>query len=83
MNPLNHFCENNLEIGKSVNFTELLPKNHFLNNYPKAQCRKMKTLRTLISLKKKNSSNQLFSNFFSKNVNFTKFLPKKGESKFP
>ena len=53
MNPLNHFCENNLEIGKSVNFTELLPKNHFLNNYPKAQCRKMKTLRTLISLKKK------------------------------
>ena len=38
--------------------------------------------RNLLSLKK-NSSNQLFSNFFSKNVAFTKFLPIKSESKFP
>ena len=29
------------------------------------------------------SSNQLFSNFFSKNVAFSKFLPKIRESKFP
>ena len=29
------------------------------------------------------SSNQLFSNLFSKCVGFTKFLPKMGESKFP
>ena len=28
------------------------------------------------------SSNQLFNNFFSKNVTFTKFLPKISESKF-
>ena len=32
---------------------------------------------------KKISSNQLFSNFFSKTVTFTKFLPKMHESKFP
>ena len=33
----------------------------------------------VISLSKRNiSSNQLFSNFFSKNVTFTKFLPMKG-----
>ena len=43
------------------------------------QCGKMKNL-----LPPKNiSSNQLFSKFFSKNVAFTKFLPKKCESKFP
>ena len=29
------------------------------------------------------SSNQLFSNFFSKTVTFTKFLPKKREREFP
>ena len=29
------------------------------------------------------SSNHLFSNFFSKTVTFTKFLPKKRESEFP
>ena len=33
--------------------------------------------------RKKISSNQLFSNLFSKNVTFTKFFPKKSESKFP
>ena len=32
---------------------------------------------------KKLSSNQLFSNFFSKTVTFTKFLPKMRESEFP
>ena len=32
---------------------------------------------------KKHSSNQLFSNFYRKNVTFTKFLSKKSESKFP
>ena len=32
---------------------------------------------------KKISSNQLFSDFFSKSVTFTKFLPKMSESKFP
>ena len=31
----------------------------------------------------KNSSAQLYSNFFSKTVTFTRFLPKKRESKFP
>ena len=31
---------------------------------------------------KKNSSNQLFSIFFSKTVTFTKFLPKMRESEF-
>ena len=29
------------------------------------------------------SSNQLFGDFFSKSVSFTKFLPKMSESKFP
>jgi len=33
--------------------------------------------------KKKNSSNQLFSDFFSISGTFTKFLPKMSESKFP
>ena len=43
-----------------------------------SQCGKMKNI-----LSPKNiSSNQLFSNFFGKNVAFTKFLPKKSESKF-
>ena len=32
---------------------------------------------------KKNSSNQLYSIFFHKNVTFTKFLSKKCDSKFP
>ena len=32
---------------------------------------------------KKISSNHLFSNFFSKTVTFTKFLPKMRESEFP
>ena len=32
-------------------------------------------MKNLLSLKKKNSSNQLVSNFFSKTVTFTKFLP--------
>ena len=44
-----------------------------------AQCEKG---RNLLS-PKKNSSNHLFSNFFSKDFTFTKFLPKKSESKFP
>ena len=44
-----------------------------------SQCGKMKILLSL----KKNSSNQLSSNFFSKNVIFTKFLPKMCDSKFP
>ena len=32
---------------------------------------------------KNNSSNHLFSNFFSKHVTFAKYLPKMRESKFP
>ena len=43
------------------------------------QCGKIKDL----LFRKKISSNQLFSNFFSKNVIFTKFLPKMCDSKFP
>ena len=39
----------------------------------KAQCENIKTL---LLLSKKNSSNHIFRNFFSKNVAFTKFLPK-------
>ena len=39
-------------------------------------------MKNLLSTKK-NSSNQLFSNFFSKTVTFTKFLPKMRESEFP
>ena len=38
--------------------------------------------KTRNSLSQKNSWNQLFSNFFSETVTFTKFLPKKRESKF-
>ena len=37
----------------------------------------------IYSHRKNFSSNQLFSNFFSKNVTFTKFLPEMSESKFP
>ena len=40
------------------------------------QCEKIVT-------QKKNSSNQLFSIFFHKNVTFTKFLSKKCDSEFP
>ena len=36
----------------------------------------------IYSHRKNISSNHLFSDFFSKNVAFTKFLPKKCESKF-
>ena len=39
--------------------------------------------REIYSHQKNISSNQLFSDFFSKNVGFTKFLPEKCESKFP
>ena len=37
----------------------------------------------IYSHRKKNSSNQQFSNFISKTVTFTKFFPKKCERKFP
>ena len=43
------------------------------------QCGKMKHL----LIPEKNSSNQCFSIFFSKNVTFTKFLSKSCDSKFP
>ena len=42
-----------------------------------AQCGKMKNLVSPKNI----SSNQLFSNFYSKNVTFTKFLPKMCETK--
>ena len=42
-------------------------------------CGKMKHY----SHRKNNSSNQLFSNFFSKTVALAKILPKMRESKFP
>ena len=45
------------------------------------QCVKMKNL--LSPTRKKISSNQLFSNFISKTVTFTKFFSKTFESKFP
>ena len=38
--------------------------------------------REILSHWKKISSNQLFSNFFSKTIDFTKFLPKKYEREF-
>ena len=41
--------------------------------FPLSHCGKMKNLLS----PKQNSSNQLFSNFLSKTVTFTKFLPKK------
>jgi len=43
----------------------------------------MTRVETLYSHPKFFSSNQLFSNFISKNVVLTKFLPKKSENKFP
>ena len=56
----------------------------------KSECKKNHRISTLwkiekISLKKKKDtlSNQLFSDFFSKDVTFTKFLPKKWEQEFP
>ena len=52
---------------------------HSVNMAQCAQCGKMKNLLSL----KRISSNQLFSNFFSKTAAFTKFLPKLRESKFP
>ena len=39
--------------------------------------------REILCHQKNISSNQLFSNLFSKTVTFTKFLPKMRESKFP
>ena len=36
----------------------------------------------IFSRRKNISSNQLLSNFYSKDVTFTKFLPRKSESKF-
>ena len=60
-------------------FHEFFGEREFRVFFHTAQCGKMKNL-----LSPKNiSSNQLFSNFFSKNGAFTKFLPKKRESKFP
>ena len=59
-----------MTIIKSVNFTE---------NFQEKKGR----VRTVWKNEKKISSNQLFSNFFSKTVTFTKFLPEMRESKFP
>ena len=53
-------------------------KTKFRQIILRAHCGKT---RNLLSLKNV-SSNQLFSDFFSKFVVFTKFLPKKRESKF-
>ena len=39
--------------------------------------------REILSHQRKISSNQLFSNLFSKTVTFTKFLPKLREREFP
>ena len=59
----------------NVDFTEFFSKVP----HHTALCGKMKTLLSL----KKISSNQLSSDFVSKTITFTKFLPKKSESKFP
>ena len=51
-------------------------------NFHTVQCHSVEK-REILSHRKKISWNQLFSNFFSETVTFTKFLPKKRESKFP
>ena len=61
-------------------FTNLLSNKKQIKLKLGSQCSVVKW--KIHSHQKKISSNQLFSNFFSKNVAFTKFLPKKCESKF-
>ena len=69
----NHVYIRYSQINQPVNwFDEILLSYYTL-------CGKMKDLLKL----KQISSNQLFSNFFSKNFIFTKFLPKMCDSKFP
>ena len=65
----------------SRNFCEKRARENFCN-FHTAQCGKARdSLRISLSLKK-NSSNQLISNFFSKTIAFTEFLRKKGEREF-
>ena len=61
-------------------FTLFVESNIHQKSSHAPQCGKMKNLHS-----QKNSSNQLFSNFWSKNVTFTKFLSVKcaRDSKFP
>ena len=60
---------------KEVNFTKYFERDLV----SQSQCGKIKNL-----LSSKNfPSKQLFSNFFSKTVTFTKFLPKMCEREFP
>ena len=54
-----------------VSSQKLRQINVLLITVERSQCGKMKNLLS----QKKISSNQLFSTFFSKTVNFTKFLP--------
>ena len=76
MHTFNFFCENDLRVNlKILNYTQnyanlLSPHMHIVE--------KAKTLLSVTTyLRQRNISfNQLFSNFFSKNVAFTKFLPK-------
>ena len=67
----------------------LISRNFCQKSVRESKYRSFQQLSTLwknekFSLTEKNiSSNQRFSNLFSKNVDFTKFLPKKFECKFP
>ena len=64
----------------TILINQLIPRNICESKFPRSQC---KTREIFPAHRKEFSWNQLISNFFSKNVAFTKLLSKEREREFP